>query len=209
MNTTENTTEGGIRIVAIIFIIFGFIFCIQKCFKKNKENLQAIETDYNFSKDSSRIAIEKIKLELEKSEIKIELLNEDLVEVNNKVQVSETKFYRLQKKTTKPIYIEKIVDCNDSLQSCYNLSIEKDSLCNDIISEKNYIIDMKDSIIDIHKNDKSNLHILNNLELHLNKKADLVIFDQKKVIKIEKNKKNFWQYTAAILTAVSIFFGLK
>lgn len=114
-----------------------------------------------------------------------------------------------QKQTTKPIYIEELQPCNDSLQNMYEYSIIKDSLCDKTITDKDSIIDnnkktiKNDSLlISLSERQKGYLLSANEKNLMAIAVLDTIVLNDKKTIRSEKIKKNFWQVVAGILTVL-------
>jgi len=130
------------------------------------------------------------------SENKLVGLHSDLLLAQNRTQISETKLYNLQKKNNKPIYIENIKDCNDTIQKVYELSVLKDSACNVVISDKNVEIAKQDTIIKFQTEQKKNLLVAIEIKNGENQILNNINDNNKKQIRKEKLKKNFWKATA-------------
>ena len=90
------------------------------------------------------------------------------------------------------------------IQSVYAVSIKKDSMCNVVISDKNYEIAKQDTIIKIQEVQKSDLLKANDLTLNANKNLEFITVNDKKILRREKLKKNFWKLTAIGVSGVLI-----
>ncbi|MBC7494337.1 MAG: hypothetical protein H7221_04955 [Flavobacterium sp.] len=195
----------NIAFVLVMIIITFLLF--KNCNDKSK---YADRNDkYLKSNDSLNVLYQKGILETEKFERNIKQLNKDLLVAHNNSQVAETRYYQLQRFKAPPLYIENITDCNDTVQKIHLYAVTKDSLCTSVILAKNIEIKNQDSIIT-----QSNLQknkFIGLLELEKNAKNNLngIIDNNKKEIRNEKNKKNFWKLTAVTISGLLIWQKLK
>lgn len=203
----QNTTLDLKKSLFSILILATLFFCLTK--SCNNKNLDKKETELKQSIDSSRIKFERLKLFKEGLEIRLDLANKELLEANNQTQISETNLYNLLKKNKRPAYVPEIANCNDTIQSVYNLSIKKDSAFNEVILNKNIELSQKDTIILIQNKEKINLTDQVNNKIFDNKKLESVIEIKDKNINKEKNKKLFWQVTTGVFAVITLFFGFK
>lgn len=139
----------------------------------------------------------------------LEIENAKLIQQKDSLKVvaelSKNNLLKLQhQRINPPKYIDKIADCNDTLQSVFRWGIQKDSACNVAIQNLDNVIFAQDSIKDIDDAQKKLLlksilvkdNLLNNSEkenLNLVKETT----DLTNSVKQESNKKNFWKTTAA------------
>lgn len=197
METTQ------INLKTILFFIILLVISLS-CFRNCNDKLrfQSENNKYIKSNDSLNILFQKSVLEIEKNERKLKILNEELLIAQNNSQVSETKYYALKNKKIKPIYIDNLVDCNDTIQYIYKYSISKDSLCNLAIIDKNLVINKQDTIIKTNLTEKKELKDMIDLKENANKNLESIILQDKKEISQEKNKKNLWKITSIGLTGV-------
>jgi hypothetical protein len=139
------------------------------------------------------------------AEMVIKVAVDSIRVLNKQSKLIETKLYQLQKKTSvKPIYIENVVDCNETIKAIYDQSTLKDSVCNSVIAEKNKVIEKVNYVISADSAQKRTLnHIIEMKDLHISVQ-DGNIANQKKQVKKEKNKKTFWQIVAGIISIFSI-----
>lgn len=201
-------TALNVKTILIILLIGTLIFI---CFNKCDENryLESKNQEFRKTVDSSMVESKKLIFKFNQAEKELKSLNADLLEAHNRAQVSETNLYALQRKTVKPIYIENIVECNDTIQSVYAFSIKKDSMCNVVIADKNYEIKKQDEVIKIQEVQKSDLLSANELTKNANKNLEFIIINDKKQIKKERLKKNLWKIatigvSGALITTVII-----
>ena len=202
---TQTINYKTIAIVLTMLIITFLLF--RNC--NNKSKYASVTDKYLKQNDSLNklylAGIDKIN----KDEASITQLNKDLLLAQNKSQIAETKYYSLQRSKEQPRYIENLTDCNDTVQKIHLYALTKDSLCNDVIFAKNNEIKNQDSIIK-QTNSQKNQYI-GLLALEKNAKTNLngIIDNNKKEIRAEKNKKNFWKLTAVTISGLLIYQKLK
>ena len=182
------------RFLFALIIVLILIFSFFKCNDTSKLDLE--NKKYEKTIDSLKAEHKKVMAKFEESENQLVGLHSDLLLAQNRTQISETKLYILQRKTTKPIYIENIKDCNDTIQKVYELSVLKDSACNVVISDKNIEIAKQDTIIKFQEIQKKDLLLANDLMVNANKNLEFINDNKTKQIRKEKLKKNFWKATA-------------
>jgi hypothetical protein len=122
-------------------------------------------------------------------------------------KILERKLHQLQNKTSvKPLYVDNVIDCNDTIKSIFEIGLLKDSICNNIISDKNKIIVNSFKIIKTDSIQKSVLLGVVEKKDFAIAVQDQFIENQKKQVKKESRKKTIWQTVAGI---VSIFAMIK
>lgn len=202
----NNTVERGIKTVIMIFIIFGIIFLMLKC---HSESINLENYKIEKSNDSLKVSFEKLKIFKEKLENRLELANKELLIAQNNSQVSETKLANLQKQRTRPSYVPEIVNCNDTIQSLYNFSLKKDSVCNVTISDKNVEISKLDTIIKIQEKEKLNLtDFVKNKKLETDN-FELIVENKNKELFQVKAKKSFWEFFGYAGWLLSGFLAIR
>ena len=188
---------------AFILILAAIVLSLLK--SCNKDNSNVIDTKQK-SIDSLNVLYQKSLLKVDGYESDLKSLNKELLVAQNTAQISETKYYQLKNRKVKPIYIENVNDCNDTIQSIYKYSVEKDSLCNSVISAKNLVIRVQDTIIkdnDSIKGELKNMLSLKNGEVQANKN---IIEYQSKEIKKQKLIKNGYKLGVVALIVKMLFF---
>lgn len=186
----ENIKKIAIGIGLILIIFFAF----NKCQNETETNI------------SLRPKIDKQKELIEKSKVKIQLLENSIEFLKSKIEADskeslekEKKLNILKQKNYKPKIIENIKDCNDTIRSIVSNSLAKDSLCDAIIKLKNNTINKKDSIILAQENQK----FLFEKSLKSNDTINQFYVQQlnleTKIIKSEKRKKGFWKTVSVVL----------
>lgn len=191
------------NLTIVILVLFGFIFFATKCTNQIKGFFgESKEVDFRYLNDSIRIVFKKQKLLYEKLEIALQIANKELLVAQNNTQVSETKLYYLQNKSKRPVYVTELQPCNDSIQVQYKYSIQKDSACNETIAFKNTEIDKLNVKVHVLDTTKANLtNFVKTMEAER-------IFD-KKVVKVEKSKKTFWQVVSGALAGTILYLKFK
>lgn len=186
-------------IAILILIIFSFF---KRCDGNNTPIIDAKEK----SIDSLNILFQKSQLKVDKYESDIKSLNKELLIAQNNSQISETKYYELKNRKVKPIYIESVKDCNDTIQSMYNYSIQKDSLCNNVILAKNSVIKSQDTIIKVNDSIKKehNFMIVNQGQ-EVKNLNEIIEIEQKELRK-EKLIKNGYKIGFVALLIKTLFF---
>ena len=202
---TQTINYKTIAIVLTMLIITFLLF--RNCNDKSK---YASVTDKYLKQNDS---LNKLYLagidKINKDEASINQLNKDLLVAQNKSQIAETKYYALQRLKQQPHYIENLTDCNDTVQKIHLYSLTKDSLCNDVIIAKNTEIKKQDSIIKQTNSQKNQYIGLLALEKNAKSNLNSIIDINKKEIRAEKNKKNFWKLTAVTVSGLLIYQKLK
>jgi len=195
------TTQLNLKniIIFLLLLIMTFLF-FKGCGEKS--NLQVKNDRYKKSNDSLNVVYQKTVLNIEKYERDIYILRNDLAKAKVDVKKVEVKYNSLKNKTVKPKYIELIADCNDTIQSIYKRSIEKDSLCDIVVEGKNFVIVKQDSIITLDSLAKKDLFKMVDIKSNENKNLESVVLNNKKEIRNEKVKKNFWKISSISLIGV-------
>lgn len=177
-------------LIVVLILIVAFFKCndTDKLDLENKKHEKTI--------DSLKTEHKKIMAKYQESENQLVGLHSDLLLAQNRTQISETKLYNLQKKNSKPKYIENVKDCNDTIQKLYELSVLKDSACNVVISDKNVEISKQDTIIKFQEVQKKNLLSAIEIKNGENQILNHINDNKTKQIRKEKLKKNFWKATA-------------
>ena len=192
--------------IALTMLIITFLL-FRNCNDKSK---YASVTDKYLKQNDS---LNKLYLagidKINKDEASITQLNKDLLVAQNKSQIAETKYYALQRSKQQPRYIENLTACNDTVQKIHLYALTKDSLCNDVILAKNNEIKNQDSIIEKTNSQKNQYIGLLALEKNAKSNLNSIIDVNKKEIRAEKNKKNFWKLTAVTLSGLLIYQTLK
>lgn len=183
----------------IVLVIISFL-CFRNC--NDKSVFQVENKRYEKSNDSLNILYQKAILKVEKYEMQLTNLNNELLVAQNNSQFSETKYNDLKSKTAKPRYIENIVYCNDTIQSIYKFSLAKDSLCGIAILDKNQVISKQDTIIKTNLLEKKELVSIIDLTENANKNLESIIVNDKKEIRQEKTNKNFWKLASVGLAGI-------
>lgn len=183
----------------LIIVIFTFF---KACNYKENNTIDVKQK----SIDSLNVLFQKAQLKVDKYEIDLKSLNKELILAKNKSQISETKYYELKNRKVKPIYIESVKDCNDTIQSMYNYSIQKDSLCNDVILAKNSVIKSQDTIIKVNDSIKKehNFMIINQGQ-EVKNLNEIIELEQKEVRK-QKLGKNAYKIGFVALLIKTLFF---
>lgn len=166
-------TAKEILIIVLVLAIGFFIF--KRCAGAEKTPIG----------NTLNVELEKTILQLEKYELRNKILTNELIQAKKKAQNSESKYYALKRKIIKPKYIESISDCNDSIVKIYEYVLVKDSLCEQLIKDKDLVIVKQDTIIKLNFYEKKELV----------KACDLKV-------KIEKRKKNLWKVIAVGIAAL-------
>jgi hypothetical protein len=176
-------------IIAIAIII---ILSLRQC--KDSSPKLAIKP-LEKSNDSLRILDQKAKVKIANYEKEIERISTNALILENKAQVSETKYYELKKLKNKPVYITNIADCNDTIRYIYKYSMLKDSLCNEAIIDKNENLQIQDTLIKIYKGEKRELLSMVDSKTAENKNLNSIIGIEKKEVSKQKLGKNFYKIT--------------
>lgn len=194
MKTILKFLKDNLQLIVIVILAFCLLKSCnndksdeQKYDKKEKDSLKNINSNLKFQ--NNELAHKNAKTE---NALKI------LSEASKK---TERLLYRLQQKTAlQPSYVADIADCNDTIQQLYNVGLQKDSLCNNIITTKDSIIVKKDIIIGNDSVIKVNLKkIIDNKDLTI-ASQDKVIVSETRKTRYEARKKTFWQILTAVLT---------
>lgn len=177
-------------LIVVLILIFAFFKCndtdkLDLENKKHEKTIDSLKSEHN-----------KVMAKYNASEKELSILHNDLLSAQNRTQISETKLANLQRKTVKPQYIENVKDCNDTIQKVYELSVLKDSACNIVISDKNVEIAKQDTIIKFQTEQKKNLLVAIEIKNGENQILNNINDNNKKQIRKEKLKKNFWKATA-------------
>ena len=189
--------------IAFIAIILIIIFSAFKGCNKNTSS--TIDVNQK-SIDSLNVLFQKSQLKVDKYESDIKFLNKELLIAQNNSQVAETKYYELKNRKVKPIYIENISDCNDTIQTIYKYAIEKDSLCEKTIHSKNEVIRVQDAII--KENDsikKEHKFMIVNQSKEVKNLNEIIEIEQKQLRK-EKLIKNGYKIGFVALLIKTLFF---
>lgn len=182
------------RFLFAIILVLVLIALFLKCNDTSKLDLENKKHEKTI--DSLKTEHKKVMDKYNESEKQLSILHNDLLLAHNRTKVSETKLANLQKKNNKPQYIENVKDCNDTIQKVYELSVLKDSVCNEVILNKDVEIAKSDSIIKFQEGQKNDLLIANDLMVNANKNLEFINENKTKQIRKEKLKKNFWKATA-------------
>lgn len=189
--------------IAFIAIILIIIFSTFKgCNKNTSSTIDANQK----SIDSLNVLFQESESKIKSYESEIEVLNKDLVEAQNKAQISETKYFNLKRLKSKPIYVENVSDCNDTIQSIYKYAVEKDSVCIIAIHGKNEVIRVQDAII--KENDsikKEHNFMIVNQGQEVKNLNDIIELEQKELRK-EKLIKNGYKIGFVALLIKMLFF---
>lgn len=181
-----------------LIVIVILAFCLLKSCNNEKSEEQK---SYKKEKDS----LQKVNSNLEFQNSELSEQNTQIIDAVNSLseasKQTERILYQLQKKTAvKPTYVPEISDCNDTIQHLYNVGLQKDSLCNNVIATKDSIIVKKDVIIGNDGVVKSNLKkIIDNKDLTITNQDKLIVSEIRKT-RYEARKKTFWQILTAVLT---------
>jgi len=189
--------------IAFIAIILIIIFSAFKGCNKNTSS--TIDVNQK-SIDSLNILFQKSQLKVDKYESDLKYLNKELLIAQNNSQVAETKYYELKNRKVKPIYIENISDCNDTIQTIYKYAIEKDSLCEKTIHSKNEVIRVQDIFIKVNDSIKKehNFMIVNQGQ-EVKNLNEIIELEQKEVRK-QKLGKNAYKIGFVALLIKTLFF---
>ena len=189
--------------IAFIAIILIIIFSAFKgC---NNDTSEAIDANQK-TIDSLNILFQKSQLKVDKYENDLKSLNKELLVTQNKSQISEIKYYELKNRKVKPIYIENVKDCNDTIQSIYKYAVEKDSVCIVAIHGKNEVIRVQDAII--KENDsikKEHKFMIVNQSKEVKNLNEIIEIEQKQLRK-EKLIKNGYKIGFVALLIKTLFF---
>jgi hypothetical protein len=196
-----------------IIVIVVLVFClIKSCNGKSATETQnaKLQDEAQTNKDFGQFYLNQYNQtkdkedSLKKVNIALEQQNSILEQTSLK---SKNALLQLQKASKKPQYINELQPCNDTLQKVYEYSVQKDSACNETISQLDSVIYGKNEII---KNDKATISLgerqkgylesANEKNLMAIEVLDKIIENQKKQVKKEKKKKTFWQIVAGVLT---------
>ena len=189
--------------IAFIAIILIIIFSAFKgC---NKDTSSTIDVNQK-SIDSLNILFQKSQLKVDKYESDLKSLNKELLIAQNNSQITEAKYYELKNRKVKPIYIENISDCNDTIQTIYKYAIEKDSLCEKTIHSKNEVIRVQDIFIKVNDSIKKehNFMIVNQGQ-EVKNLNEIIELEQKEVRK-QKLGKNAYKIGFVALLIKTLFF---
>lgn len=189
--------------IAFIAIILIIIFSAFKGCNKNTSS--TIDVNQK-SIDSLNILFQKSQLKVDKYESDLKYLNKELLIAQNNSQVAETKYYQLKNRKIKPTYIENVKDCNDTIQSIYKYSVEKDSLCKETIHGKNEVIRVQDIFIKVNDSIKKehNFMIVNQGQ-EVKNLNEIIELEQKEVRK-QKLGKNAYKIGFVALLIKTLFF---
>lgn len=189
-----------IAFTAIILIIIFSAF--KGC---NKDTSSTIDVNQK-SIDSLNILFQKSQLKVDKYESDLKSLNKELLIAQNNSQITEAKYYELKNRKVKPIYIENISDCNDTIQTIYKYAIEKDSLCEKTIHSKNEVIRVQDIFIKVNDSIKKehNFMIVNQGQ-EVKNLNEIIELEQKEVRK-QKLGKNAYKIGFVALLIKTLFF---
>lgn len=196
-----------------IIIIVVLVFClIRSCKGKSATETQnaKLQEEVNNAKDFGKFYLNQYN-ETKDKENSLKKINIALEKQNSILEQSAAKsknaLFKLQKSSKRPNYISELQPCNDTIQKIYEFSKVKDSACNAMLNQYDSIIDGKNEII---KNDKATISLSERQKSYLenaNKNnlmaisvQDEIIVNNKKQIRKEKTKKNFWQVVAGVLT---------
>jgi hypothetical protein len=195
----------GNTLLVIAFI--GIVIAIILSLPKACDNSYSPEVaDRQKSIDSLNVLFQESESKIKSYESEIEVLNKDLVEAQNKAQISETKYFNLKRLKSKPIYVENVSDCNDTIQSIYKYAVEKDSVCIVAIHGKNEVIRVQDAII--KENDsikKEHNFMIVNQGQEVKNLNEIIEIEQKQVRK-ESNIKNGYKIGFVALLIKTLFF---
>ena len=178
-----------ISIVAIIVIIFVSLF--RSCEITEPSLIKRYESE----NDSLANIVKNSKMKIVEYDNEIKELYANLLIAQNDSQISETKYFALKNKKVKPIYIESIIDCNDTVQSLYKYSIVKDSLCKVAILDKNKVISVQDSTYKHQEKENKELKGIVLKEEVQNKNLNEIITIEQKEVRKEKLNKNIYKLT--------------
>jgi len=189
--------------IAFIAIILIIIFSAFKGCNKNTSS--TIDVNQK-SIDSLNILFQKSQLKVDKYESDLKSLNKELLIAQNNSQITEAKYYELKNRKVKPIYIENISDCNDTIQTIYKYAIEKDSLCEKTIHSKNEVIRVQDIFIKVNDSIKKehNFMIVNQGQ-EVKNLNEIIELEQKEVRK-QKLGKNAYKIGFVALLIKTLFF---
>lgn len=194
MKTILKFLKDNLQLIVIVVLVFCLLKSCnskksdeQKSYKKEKDSLAKVNSNLEFQ--NNELAEQNIQI--------IDAVN-SLSETSKK---TERILYRLQQKTAlQPSYVSDIADCNDTIQQLYNVGLQKDSLCNNVIATKDSIIVKKDIIIGNDSVVKVNLKkIIESKDLTI-ASQDRVIVSESRKTRYESRKKTFWQILTAVLT---------
>ncbi|MBC7493972.1 MAG: hypothetical protein H7221_03110 [Flavobacterium sp.] len=202
---TKNINYKSVAIFLLMIIITFLLF--KNCNDKSKfadKNDKFLKAN-----DSIDKLYKKGIIEVGRYDLAIEQLHKELLTAHNNSQIAETKYYNLKRAKDKPVYIENIADCNDTVQKIHLYALTKDSLCTGVILAKNIEIKNQDSIISQSNNQKKQYVSL--LELEKNSKSNLnaIIDNNNKEIRGQKNRKTFWKLVSIALSGLLVHQVLK
>jgi len=198
-----NIKDFFIRNFQIILIVILVFFLLKSCDVglelKNKN--AKLETRKDSLQNLSKRQLDQVS----DLEMVVQAINDTVKFLKKESKVSENRLYALQKKISfRPKYIYEIQNCNDTIQSIYNLSVTKDSLCNNVISDKNKIIVKQDKVIIADSLQKTLLRsVVEKKDLAITVQ-DEIISNNKKQIRKEKTKKTFWQIVTGVLIVLGV-----
>ena len=115
-------------------------------------------------------------------------------------------YFNLKRLKSKPIYVENLSDCNDTIQSIYKYAVEKDSVCIVAIHGKNEVIRVQDAII--KENDsikKEHKFMIVNQSKEVKNLNEIIEIEQKQLRK-EKLIKNGYKIGFVALLIKTLFF---